>query len=175
MTSRRFLLLWSLLLPCLAAHAGPFIGLKAGMGMVEVADSDFRPWLAGVQAGLRDPANRWGAELHLATGVRDDEGNNLTFATDLLTSAYATVGSVSPDNQVLLSLGAGYAVLRTDTDTQGSGYPGGQTFDGAALLVRLEERLRYDSPWFLHATYEHLFLDTDLSVMNFSLGASYAF
>ena len=171
----RCYLLCGLLLPAAMAQAGPFLGLKAGLAMVEVDDSNFRPWLTGLQAGWRDASRGWGAELHLSTGVRDDEGANLNFATELLTSAYATVSSTSEDQRAMLSLGAGYALLQTDTDTQGSGYPGSQSFAGPALLMRLEERLRHDSPWILHATYEHLFLDSDMSAMNFSLGASYAF
>jgi hypothetical protein len=162
-----------LLAACFPVHAEIFVGLNAGLTNIEASNSDFRPWQVGLLGGMRS-ASGFGAELHVAAGVRDDDSNNSTMNADLLSVAYLTANSVSSGASVILTAGAGYGLLQTDTDTLGSGYPGSQTFDGPALLLRLEERLNPDSRYSLQATFEHMYLDDDLSVSNFSFGVNYA-
>ena len=97
--------------------------------------------LAGWTAGRPATSSGLGAELHLQTGVTDDDHQNSTLAVDLQSSVYGTANAVSPDKTTVATFGAGYTLLKTDTRTGVSSYPGGQSFDGGALMIRFEERL----------------------------------
>lgn len=165
-----------LILPalCLSAHAETFIGAKTSLSHLSVKDARFSPWQVGLLGGLRLPSGL-GAELHLQTGVADDDHQNSTLAVDLQSSVYGTANAVSPDKTTVATFGAGYTLLKTDTRTGVSSYPGGQSFDGGALMIRFEERFVRSSPYSLVGSYEHFFYGSDLKESLFSLGVNYAF
>lgn len=159
---------------CLSAHAETFIGAKTSLSRIEVNETRFSPWQVGLLGGAR-LANGLGGELHLQTGVTDDDSRNSTMSVDFQGTAYATANAISPDKTTIATFGGGYTLLKTDTQAGATGFPGSQSFDGAALMLRFEERFVSGSPLSLVGGYEHFFFDSDLSAYLFSLGVNYAF
>ncbi|WP_020405368.1 outer membrane beta-barrel protein [Hahella ganghwensis] len=166
-------------LPTLHANAEvkTYGGAHVGMLNFEVDDVAFRPWFAGLQAGMQTESGA-GMEIAAATGVVDDESNKTEMSLNYSAQAYLTYSlydDFDGPRRGQLLLGGGYAIFDTNTNAGSSDYPGDQSWDGPALMIRYSEYLPSYPKVNLAASYEHYYLDGKLSVAQFTLGVSYDF
>lgn len=155
------------------AKADTYAGLVSGMAFVKADSATFRPWTAGIVAGFRG-ADGIGTELDLRTGITDDEKADVTSEIDLQASGYLTY-SGKFNRRAFLTLGVGYATTRLDSSLRSSGFPGKQSFNGPAFLARLEEQMLNYPNIVLSLSYQHFYLDGDVSLSGASFGVAYGF
>lgn len=154
-------------------YADSYAGLVAGAAFVKADSATFRPWTTGFVAGHRW-ANGLGTEFDLRTGVADDEKASVNMELDLQASGYITF-SGNFNRRAFLTLGVGYASTRLDSSLQSSGFPGKQNFNGPTFLARLEEQMVNYPDIILSLSYQHFYLDGDVSISGASLGVTYGF
>ena len=152
-------------------------GAHAAMLNFEVDHVAFRPWITGIHGGFQMESGL-GAELALATGVAEDDKNNTELSLNYAAQTYLTY-SLSDDipgaRRGQLTLGGGYTFLDTNTQAGNVDFPGDQSWDGPALLIRYSEYLESYPKINLALSYEHFYLDEQLSVFQVKFGASYDF
>jgi hypothetical protein len=154
-------------------YAGNYIGMVAGATFVKTDSTTFRPLAVGVVVGHR-LANGFGTELDLLTGITDDDKANVSTQLELQASGYLTYSGTF-NRRAVLTLGAGYSTTKLDSSVQSSGFPGSQSFNGPTFLARLEEQLLRYPNIVLSLSYQHFYLDSDVSLRGASFGVSYGF
>ena len=172
MNPARLILLLSVLLgaPVLAET---YAGMVAGMAFIEADSETFRPWTMGLVAG-HWLENGIGAELDLRTGLTEETQANVDVKLEYQASGYITFSELF-NKRAYLTLGAGYATTRLDSAVQHSNFPGSQSYNGPTFLARLEERLKSYSDIILSLSYQHFYLDGDVSIKGGSFGVVYEF
>ncbi|OZG71584.1 hypothetical protein BTA51_20085 [Hahella sp. CCB-MM4] len=159
------------------AEAKTYGGAHVGLLNFEVNDVTFRPWFAGLQTGFQSDSGV-GMEVAAATGIIDNESNKTEMSLNYSAQGYLTYSlydEYDGPRRGQFLLGAGYAVMETSTRAGSTDYPGDQTWDGPALMIRYSEYLPSYPKVNLAASYEHYYLDDQLSVAQFTLGVTYDF
>jgi len=155
------------------ACADSYAGAVAGVSFIRIDSASFDVINAGLAFGHR-ANNGFGVEFDMRTGVAGDDDDDVKMEMDWQASSYLTYSGVF-NRRALLTLGGGYATTRLDSSVQGSAFPGKQDFNGPAFLLRLEEQMINYPNIVLSLSYQHFYLDGDVSIQNASFGVTYDF
>lgn len=149
-----------------------FAGSELGWMLINVNDEDFNPLLINTHFDLRHSSG-FGAELLLATGVKDDEASQVELELDRHAALYATYSASG--KRVTWTFGAGYGETKLDASLRGGEFPGDSTYEGGSIFLRFTEELRRWPGWHASLGFYSLFDNSDVDIWSANVGVQYAF